>query len=118
MRDLFGFSSYSWTSAYTLWYGAGGEVIGRDETGFPTVSINTEKTVAIYDKLYQTVVASGSNLVSDGNHYGAMYRSFTEGRVYITEACMMHLTHWPSFADMKDDYGIIPAPKFDEHQED
>ena len=116
--DIFGFSSYSWTSAYTLWYGCGGNVIGTDEDGYPTVDINTERTVDIYGKLYSALISSGSNYVSDGAKYGDLYNSFTEGRVFLTEACMMHLTHWQSFADMKDDYGIIPAPKFDENQKD
>lgn len=31
---------------------------------------------------------------------------------------MMHLTHWPTFRDMRDDYGIIPAPKLNEQQAD
>ena len=30
----------------------------------------------------------------------------------------MHLTHWTTFRDMKDDYGIIPSPKLSESQKD
>ena len=114
--DIFGFSSYSWTSAYTLWYGCGGNVIGQDDEGYPVVDIDEDKTVKIYEKLYQAIVSSGSNYVSDGNQYVDLYNSFTEGRVFVTEACMMHLTHWETFSDMKDDYGIIPSPKLDETQ--
>lgn len=116
--DIFGFASFSWTSAFTLWYGCGGNVIEKDEDGYPTVVIDTEKTVDIYGKLYSALISSGSNYVSDGAEYGNLYNSFTEGRVFLTEACMMHLTHWQSFADMKDDYGIIPAPKSDENQKE
>ena len=116
--DIFGFASFSWTSAFTLWYGCGGNVIEKDEDRYPTVVIDTEKTVDIYGKLYSALISSGSNYVSDGAEYGNLYNSFTEGRVFLTEACMMHLTHWQSFADMKDDYGIIPAPKSDENQKE
>lgn len=116
--DVFGFSSFSWTSAYTLWYGCGGNVIGVDGEGYPVVELDDENIVKIYEKLYGALIASGSNYVSDGTKYGDLYSSFTEGRVFLTEACMMHLTHWQSFSDMKDDYGIIPSPKLDENQKD
>lgn len=33
--DIFGFASFSWTSAFTLWYGCGGNVIEKDEDGYP-----------------------------------------------------------------------------------
>ena len=59
--DIFGFASFSWTSAFTLWYGCGGNVIEKDEDGYPTVVIDTEKTVDIYGKLYSALISSGSN---------------------------------------------------------
>ena len=116
--DVFGFASYAWCSAYTLWYGCDGSVIGHDENGKPVVEIDTARTTAIYDKMYAAIIGSGSNYVYDGALYGALYDSFTQGRAAMTEACMMHLTHWTSFRDMADDYGIVPAPKFDENQKD
>lgn len=117
-NDRFGFASYSWTSGYTLWYSCGGDVINVDEDGYPYVEFDDNKVVEIYEKLFNAVVTSGSNYVSDGNLYGDLYNSFTEGRVFLTEACMMHLTHWETFRDMRDDYGIIPAPKLNEQQAD
>ncbi|MBO4770428.1 MAG: hypothetical protein J5563_06585 [Clostridia bacterium] len=116
--DVYGFASYAWCSPYTLWYGCDGSVIGHSDDGWPVVEIDTGKTTAIYEKMYAAIIGSGSNYIYDGALYGELYNSFTQGRAAMTEACMMHLTHWPSFRDMADDYGIVPAPKFDENQKD
>lgn len=112
----YGLASYAWCSAYTLWYGCDGSVIGHDDGGMPIVDIDMAKSTAIYNKLNNAVNGSNSNFVYDANDYGKMYQSFNDGEVAMTEACMMHLTHWQSFREMKDDYGIVPAPKFDENQ--
>ena len=116
-NDQFGMSSYYGTAPYTLFYGSGTTVVGKDSDNYPVLRIDTDRISKVYDWMYRIFIDGNSNFINDANIYQEAFNTFTEGRAFFGEICLMHLTDWTTFRDMRDDYGVLPAPKLDETQD-
>ena len=83
-----------------------------NDAGEPELCINTEKMINIVNKMYDMVCSYEYSVVD--NDAGS--QAFLDGRA------LLHVDKITScvsaqFREMKDDYGIIPLPKYDEAQE-
>ncbi len=86
--------------------------------GVPVLSFNSERTVNAFDKLREIVMNSPgtwTNDRKDASKVPEMIRPrFIEGNFIFS---LTNLFETEYFRDMKDAYGILPLPKYDENQE-
>lgn len=89
-------------------------IVKNNVEGRPELSFDAEKIQSVYDLLYKLVVENEGAVINDGgiNHINVV---FEEGHVLFSMAQFAHLYTW---ANMKDDFGILPTPKYDAEQED
>lgn len=115
-EDFFGLTQWYLAAPYSYYYGAGGTIISKDENDIPYIDLNIEKNTAIYEKMYELVVSNESNYHTDMNTYDDAYGIFVNSQALFCSCSLTHLRQ-DRFRDMTDDYGILPIPKYDEHQE-
>lgn len=108
--DIYGLVSWEINAFEWMAYSAGLEYTTRDEEGYPVLNLNTEKAVDLCDKLL--ALFNGEHaFVADSND--GQVNAFAEGKS-LFQVNRLFLCDWNQLRSMKDDYGIIPMPKFDE----
>ena len=110
-----------------FFYASGLRATTNDETGYPQITLmeNADKTVTLYEKLKQTLTDSShaycmtcSDVKFDSAQYSHKYAYL---RYMFTQD--LYLFHYTSegalgeFADMESEFGVLPFPKYDEHQD-
>ncbi len=110
-----------------FFYASGLRATTNDETGYPQVTImqNGDKTVNLYEKLKQVFTDTShsycmtcSNVNFDSSQYSHKWSYL---RYLFTQD--LYLFHYSSvgsiaeFAEMESEFGVIPFPKYDEHQD-
>lgn len=111
--DLWGFITTSGSTSIFL-PSCDQPIMKTGSDGIPALALNTPKTVTIIEKLYKLCIESGDTLFDGIKKELEFCKLFTEGHSlfyngYVADMNIMR--------DMKDEYGLIPAPKFDEKQE-
>ena len=112
--DLFSFSSWMCDSPYSLFYGAGATLSARGSDDIPYIEWDVEKISAVYAKMYELIIEQESYFVTDSAQYETTYQNFSNGNAYFCEITLQKIDMF--LRDMKDDYGILPIPKWDEAQ--
>ncbi|MDD4773422.1 MAG: hypothetical protein PHZ09_07430, partial [Eubacteriales bacterium] len=118
--DCYGYAVYDrnhlnmYIGAYDL------EVTANDENGYPTIVFGGDKTAAAVEYLcglFADYPGIAINKLSDAGNdlsmHQALRKMFTEGRLLFVSA---EFNNAEFYRDMKDEYGILPAPKWDENQ--
>jgi len=100
-------------------YGMDAPITRDDENGIPYLTYNTEKTVNALNKLY-TLAYECDGVLSNQSYYNnGTAREMFQNK--FINANMIFYAYTLSFAnqlgDMKDDYGLLPMPKFDTKQD-
>ena len=113
--DFFGVTSWYLNSPYTLYYGGGGSLVNYGSDGYPYVDLNLEKNTALYDKIYDIIITSQSNFENNMANYDMAYDLFCENRAHLVVLSLSGLRE-DRFRNMETDYGVVPAPKYDENQ--
>ena len=111
-NDLFSLTSWGWDSPYSLFYGTGGKLSGKDDNDIPYIDFDIERLSSIYDKIFELVISQQSNFVTDINEYMNTYTTFVNGNAYFCDITLHKIGLY--LRDMEDDFGILPTPKFDE----
>ena len=116
--DFFGFGN--WFSGSipcdAFQYGMDAPITRDDENGVPQFVYNTERTVNALNKLYK-LAWECDGVWADTSYYNAnnpFPGKFVNGSI-IFHADKLNAAN--GFRDMKDDYGLLPMPKYDEAQE-
>lgn len=110
--DFYGFAADTvtnldaWTAAFNI------PLTKKDDNGLPTACIDLGKTQTAIEKVYSLYYDNKTYLTGGS---GKEIEVFANGNTAF-------LTTWinnsfSTLRDMKDDYGILPYPKFDEAQE-
>lgn len=90
--------------------GCDSPITSRDENDVPTLCYMSERTVSIVEKLYHLVFETGTYSNENSTLVNKQFIDgkslFLLGNFYTAEA----------LRDMKDDFGILPIPKYDEKQ--
>ena len=117
--DAWGFATQQ--EAYLgFFYSCDETIIGRDKDGMPILDLVDDRFYQVYEKLINVLRKDNKTISAHDylNYKGAtdLINSpmFREGRAlfyYSVASC------FAGFRDMKDDYGVLPSPKFDEAQE-
>lgn len=96
--------------------GAGAHCFDKDENDLPVVDVLSERYIAAYEKAH--LLNDSPNLCMHAgrfnNDWNLIDAAFTEGRALFTFVGMNRVT---LFREMEMDFGILPAPKYDEAQE-
>ena len=111
INDIHGLVYLDYVPFNWMAFSSGLKFTTRDEDGYPTIDVNNEKTVDLLDKLCKlffdnpaVYAASTTNRNEFADAFGAGKSLFCVNRFYMTD--------WKQFRDMKDDYGILPMPKY------
>ncbi len=116
--DQFSNTIWSLDGGFSMFYGAGGMFVTINEVEEPELTYNAEHVIGIYEKLYAAVVTENAFWLpkEEMNNYGVNYSIFTEGRALYCDITLAKIQTF--LADMEDDYGIVPVPKYDEAQKE
>lgn len=112
--DIFGYVTYQWVGPIQALTNGGGRIVDKDESGTPVLTVYSERNVEIFEDYFK--------LVDSDNCYMELNRDegksiidrklvFADGRALFMDGCLNDVSY---LRDMKDDFGIIPAPKYDE----
>ena len=118
--DYYGFSSDPNSNADAYLWAFDNPVMKKDSEGIPYLAIKTDKIDTIFEKLHTLFFDSPGSYV-DFKYIGQSGYSaclgqdmFKSGKALFANSTMSSST--AVFRDLKNDYGIIPYPKFDENQ--
>ncbi len=112
--DIFGYTSWSFDSPYALFYGAGGMLTEKGSDDIPAIRYDMDKITSIFEKMYQLVVENDSYYVTDVAIVKQAYENFANGNAYMSDTTFEKINTF--LRDMKDDFGIVPYPKYDASQ--
>ncbi|MCI8388268.1 MAG: hypothetical protein HFE63_07390 [Clostridiales bacterium] len=118
MDDILGYSLNTFVGADSMYYNAGAVLSEFSSDGMPMLKVNTERNIDIMQKLYDIFFENPANCIHLANWdliNGTISSKFASGQ-------MLFMFGWfyssDYLRDMKDDYGVIPYPKYNEATED
>ena len=112
-EDVFGYATYQWVGPIQALTQGGARIVDKDVSGKVFLSIYIETTVEVYEKYFDLLYSDNSYLELSRNGSIKTFDSrqlFAEGRAMFIDCALNDVSF---MRDMKDDFGIIPAPKFD-----
>ncbi len=117
--DRFGLVSWMMDVPFSLYYGAGKPFVtivdGEPEMTFED---STEPIVNVYEKIYKLIIAQNAYFITDHELYETCYDVFAEGRALFCDITLHKINSMIVSRNMKDEYGILPVPKYDTNQKE
>lgn len=113
--DFYGFATDKYAGIDSFSRTCGLSAVSKDENNYPVLDFYNDNTVAAFEKLYQLYYESSGTLVFDGA-FGHIDDVFAEGNAVIANTMIIFLMG-DKMRAMKDDYGVLPYPKYSESQE-
>ncbi len=110
--DQYGFNLYLKTVADNFFYSCDTPIVTTDNNGNYSINMNNERMLNVISKLHSLIYENNRSYVTTSKTSSVNF--FTERHTAFTVG---GLEWYPSFKDMSDDYGVLPYPKYDEHQE-
>ncbi len=119
-KDEYGWSGQA-DDMWGIFFGAGERIASRDADGYPTITMVTERSTKVMDKLQDFV--QGTGYYVSANDYFVLTdtptdltrEAFISGRnLYFNDA----LGTVTTLGDMEQHFGVLPEPKFELKQED
>lgn len=121
--DIYGFVSNDYIGVDPYWSACNVRILERDENGDYTMdNFDAQKLQDVAEKVLQLFYGHG-NASYDYKHYGNdaeqddIRNMFANGNAAMATLRIMALES-SVMRDMKDEYGVVPMPKYDEAQED
>lgn len=111
-NDQYGLAAQVTSYATPFIYAFGEVTVGRDENDMPVLAINEEKCADMVNRVYSLFYESNGTITTDG--WGLHSDTFIAGRALFMNGVFIHAIK--NFADMEDDYAILPYPKWNEAQ--
>ncbi len=109
-NDLWGYSGQKNTSGQPFYYGTG-ELLVRMEDGLPVVEVGSERSTIVFERIRSLLTNNSICTLLGDNECREV---FTNGNALFF-AEVMTMTN--QMRDTEVDFGLLPAPKFDENQE-
>ncbi len=107
-HDRMGYVTNHWQLPIAIIYTGGQRIYTKNEEGYLELTLNSPKTIDIYDSFFDLMSTDGAVLCNNKEKRGEGV--FEDGRSLITDGI---LGDAKKKRDMEDDFGIIPYPKFD-----
>lgn len=118
--DLFGYTSDAYSNMNTYLWAFDNPIFKKDGNVL-AYSYKTEKIPEIVNKIcdifsmYDGIKTNAKHVEANGNSHGYGRDMFAKGQSVLANGYIsMSLTH---FRDLKDEFGILPYPKWDEAQD-
>ncbi len=109
-------SNFTWQPLY---FGSGSSLVEKDSNDVPYLSWDSEKNMAVFDRLFTFLNDSNGSAVISQQHFkdvkiGNNRDNFLAGRSLFRIEQLYGLSQ---IREAEFEYGILPAPKYDEAQE-
>lgn len=118
-KDIFGWSGQL-DDMWSLFYGTGEKIARIGSDGYPILSMYNTRSVDVMSKL-QRLVQDKDYYVSANDYFGeAQWPTVLTQGAFIEGRCLFYngsLGSTSAYANMKDDFGLLPMPLYDENQE-
>lgn len=112
-NDRFGYVTGHWIGPMQVLYTGGQRILTKNDDDELVLSLNTERTIDIYDAFF-TLIDSDPCYIQLDENMEPIYNSFSENRALFVD---MNIKDVEKLRDMNADFGIIPWPKFDESED-
>lgn len=86
----------------------------KDENDYPVLDMFTDRSVAVFEKVYDIMIDSKSTMCLEKVGAPALLKAFAEDRGLFY---MVGIGTAMEYRYMESDFGILPIPKYDETQE-
>lgn len=123
VEDTFGFGIQ--IEAYlALFFGAGGRMVLKDAEQMPYLDLNTEKNIAIIDKIYDLTRLDNKTIDAHDHLTEPPYSTgegFASTVAFKQDRCIFYLSNAANIIglrEMDSDFGVLPTPKYDSSQKD
>ena len=119
--DFYGLVGWSLDCDYNFYFGAGCTMFTHDDEHLPVYEPNPAKLEAVYEKIYELIVTQQSfhvtvaEYLANNSMHAEPSNVFKEGRALFFAG---YLSGGTGLREMKDDFGILPQPKYEEKQAD
>lgn len=119
LGDKLGFAVFQdWGPFIPFTISLGVEYMGRDDEGYPTLTMNNERTILLCDKMYKLWKGEGTGALSLFNDdQQEVLNQFTSGNVLIVGYQRLGSLETDALRSSEHEIGVIPYPKLDELQE-
>lgn len=108
--DLYGLVTDYYSAVITYQYAFDNPTMAWDADGLPVLNANTPKTVSIVEKVYDLLYTNNG---AHADTWGVDGGIWEEERALFTNSLFRSAI---TYRDYDFDFGIIPYPKWDEHQ--
>lgn len=117
--DTLGFAVHQdWGPFIPFAISSGVRYTERDERGFPTITMNNERTILMCDKIYDLWNTKGIGALSVfNNHAEKVLEEFTSGNVFLLGYQRLGTLESDYLRSAEQEIGVIPYPKLDDQQE-
>lgn len=116
LEDLWGLTSESF-NALVFFEGAGEKITAKDNNDLPMLALNTPRAESVLALSSAFLTDKNSAILFDNyssDKWPLLTKIWEEGRSLFF---LGPLTQTPDFRNMAPDFGILPAPKYEESQE-
>lgn len=117
--DMLGFAVFQdWGPCIPFLITNGVQYMGRDDEGYPTLTMNNERTILMCDKIYDLWNNQGTGaLALFSDNQPEVTNQFAAGNVLIIGYQQLGSLESDALRSAEHEIGIIPYPKLDENQE-
>jgi len=115
--DQYGFMGYPVVNPYHFMYASGVRVTQRDKNGIPYFDFNNQKTVNFIEKLYD-LFYNNKDAYTISQTVNEFWETTT--KKFMSNEVLFRaefLSHCESLRSMQTNFGMIPFPKCDEHEQ-
>ena len=111
--DQLGFATSWWGTPTNIITTAGVKICEKDTDNQLEITLNSERTIDVFDHFFSTMSQDGLYILMQDD-ITPISNAFRDSKLTFVE---MGANSSEGFRDMKDDFGIIPCPKYDEEVE-
>jgi hypothetical protein len=117
--DTLGFAVHQdWGPFIPFSISTGVEYLGRDDEGYPTLTMNNERTILMCDKIYKLWNSDGSGTLSLFNdNQQLLLEQFSAGNVIFIGYQQLGSLESDYLRSSENEIGVVPYPKLDDQQE-
>ena len=113
-NDIYGYIYDNKEALHHFREGVGIHLYERNDQGMPVYNLNNDKSVDFANALYEFIYENDGALLDIPSEYT---NGFTNGKAMFDLKRIGHVLQ-SNMREMKDDFGILPFPKWDEAQEE
>ncbi len=112
-KDFYGFGNNIGSTLQPFVFSLGGRFTTKDRDGIPQLSMNNEKFIGIFDRIWALHMENEGVLAH--TDFKIPREKFAAGEIVFNTGAVYHSA--TLYRDMTDDFGVLPFPKADEDME-